>query len=230
MFEIYHHPFSVASRFARLIVGEYGLQANWTVERVWERRHAFMLMNPAGTLPVASENGGPPIVGATPFMEYVDETRGYAQGDRRLMPDHPDARAETRRLVEWFLVKFDGEVSSYLAHEKLMKLEMPRELGGGAPDSAVLRAARANVQHHLAYVSWLAASRNWLAGPRISFADLAAGAAISVVDYLGEVNWDTDEALKSWYARLKSRPSFRTLLADRVLALPPPASYADLDF
>ncbi|MBP0651714.1 glutathione S-transferase family protein, partial [Mycobacterium tuberculosis] len=77
----------------------------------------------------------------------------------------------------------------------------------------MLRVARANVQHHLAYVSWLAASRNWLAGPRMTFADLAAGAAISVADYLGEVNWEADEALKMWYARLKSRPSFRTLLA-----------------
>jgi glutathione S-transferase len=230
MFEIYHHPFSVASRFARLIAGEYGLTAEWRVERIWERRHDFLIMNPAATLPVAVENGGPPICGAIPFMEYVDETRGYALGDRRLMPDHPDGRAEMRRLVEWFLVKFDGEVTSYLAHEKILKLEMPRDSGGGAPDSSVLRIARANVQHHLGYLGWLAASRNWLAGPRITFADLAAGAAISVADYLGEVNWEADEFLKQWYSRLKSRPSFRPILTDRILALPPAPSYADLDF
>jgi glutathione S-transferase len=44
------------------------------------------------------------------------------------------------------------------------------------------------------------------------------------------VPWDAHEPAKEWYARIKSRPSFRTILADHIPGVPPPAHYADLDF
>jgi glutathione S-transferase len=230
MLKVFHHPFSASSRFVRLIAAEYGIQSEFVVERPWERRREFLLMNPACTLPVLSENGGPALCGPGPIMEYVDETRGYAMADRRLMPNHAELRAEVRRLVEWFLGKFEGEVTGYFVNEKIYKLEMPRDVGGGAPDSAVLRAARANIKHHLKYVGYLAGTRDWLAGPKMTFADLAAAATLSCADYLGEVPWEEDEQARHWYSRIKSRPSFRPLLADRVLAMPPATHYADLDF
>lgn len=230
MLTLYHHPFSSSSRFARLVAAEYGLGLDLVVEKPWERRREFLLLNPAGTLPVLVENDGPAISGASVIMEYLDETRGYAMGDRRLMPNHAETRAEVRRLVDWFLGKFDSEVVGYLVHEKIFKLEIPRGAGGGEPDSAVLRAARANIRHHLKYIGWLTATRDWLAGGRLTFADLAAAAAISCIDYLGEVPWEADDTTKAWYGLIKSRPSFRPLLADRILAIPPAATYADLDF
>ena len=76
---------------------------------------------------------------------------------------------------------------------------------------------------------WLR-TRNWLAGDRLSYADLAAAAHLSVADYLGDVPWSGDEAAKNWYARVKSRPSFRPLLAETLTGVPPAANYADLDF
>jgi glutathione S-transferase len=100
--------------------------------------------------------------------------------------------------------------------------------GGGPPDT--IRAARANVRYHLAYIGWLVRTRDWLAGERLSFADLAAAAHLSTVDYLGDVPWNEDDAAKNWYARVKSRPSFRPILAETWPGLPPAASYADLDF
>lgn len=230
MLTLYHHPFSTQSRFVRLIAAEYGLTLDLAVEKPWERRREFLLLNPAGTLPVLVENDGPAICGASVIMEYLDETRGYAMGDRRLMPNHAETRAEVRRLVDWFLGKFDAEVVGYLVHEKIFKLEIPRDQGGGEPDSAVLRAARANIRHHLKYIGWLTATRDWLAGGRLSFADLAAAAALSCVDYLGEVPWEADDTTKAWYGLIKSRPSFRPLLTERILAIPPASTYADLDF
>jgi glutathione S-transferase len=59
---------------------------------------------------------------------------------------------------------------------------------------------------------------------------LAAAAHLSTVDYLGDVPWSEDEAAKTWYARVKSRPSFRALLAETLPGVPPAPSYADLDF
>lgn len=230
MLTLYHHPFSPASRFVRLVLAEYGAKVELVAERPWERRRAFLMLNAAGTVPVLQEYEGPPICGAYAIMEYLDETRGYAVGDRRLMPDHPEARAETRRLVDWALNKLDGEVVGPFVRERIYKQEMPASMGGGSPDSASLRAARANIGHHLRYFGYLAAARNWLAGEKLTFADLAVAAELSCADYLGEVTWAEEENVKAWYARVKSRPSFRPLLSEKMLGMPPAPSYADLDF
>lgn len=230
MLTLYHHPFSPSSRFVRLILGEYGANYEMHTINPWERRREFLMLNPAGTVPVLIENGGTPVCGPYAIMEYLDETRGYAMGDRRLMPDHPELRAETRRLVEWGLRKFDDEVAGHFVRERIYKQDMPSSQGGGSPDSAILRAARANIGHHLRYFGYLAASRNWLAGERLTFADFAVAAELSCADYLGEVPWAEEENVKAWYARMKSRPSFRPLLAEKMLGMPPAPVYADLDF
>ncbi len=221
---------STPSRYIRLILGEYGLSAEFTEEKIWQRREAFLMINPAGTLPVMVENGEEAICGANAIGEYLDETSGAMMREKRLMPENSRARAEVRRLVEWFLVKFETEVSQYLIHERVYKQLMSREEGGGSPDSAIIRAGRANLKNHLKYIAWLAGSRDWLGGNKISQADLAAAAALSVLDYLGEVPWESEPVVRDWYARIKSRPSFRPILADKVGGIPPASHYVDLDF
>jgi glutathione S-transferase len=176
------------------------------------------------------DDGGLAVPGAGVIAEYLDDTRGDALTDRRLLPRGVIQRLEVRRLLDWFLVKFNEEVSDYLATEKIYKRFMPLELGGGAPDMSAIRAARANVRYHLDYIGYLIATRNWLAGDQLTYADLAAAAHLSVVDYLGDVPWEENETAKHWYARIKSRPSFRTLLADRVPGMAPSAQYENLDF
>ncbi|MGN6773239.1 MAG: glutathione binding-like protein, partial [Rhizobiaceae bacterium] len=130
----------------------------------------------------------------------------------------------------WYLDKMENEVTRHLVRERVLKPFMPSSQGGGSPDSAAIRAARSNVRQHLKYTNWLAGTRDWLGGGRITYADLAAAAALSVLDYLGEVNWGDFPAAKDWYSRVKSRPSFRPLLSDRVRGISPVSSYADLDF
>jgi glutathione S-transferase len=146
------------------------------------------------------------------------------------MPPSPGQRVEVRRLANWFNDKFHAEVSEPLAAERVYKRFMTKDQGGGPPDTNALRAARHNIRYHMAYIGWLARKRDWLAGDRLSLADLAAAAHLSVVDYLGEVPWSEDEAAKHWYARVKSRPSFRPILAETQAGVPPAAHYADLDF
>jgi glutathione S-transferase len=114
--------------------------------------------------------------------------------------------------------------------ERFYKRHMPPSEGGGSPDTDAIRAARHNVRYHLAYIGWLVRTRDWLAGERLSYADLAAAGHLSAVDYLGDVPWSEDESAKAWYARIKSRPSFRPLLGETLAGLPPSATYADLDF
>jgi len=227
---LHSYPFCPQSRFARLVLAEVGLEPDLVEEKPWDRRLPFLEINPAGTLPLLVDDDGLAVPGPTILAEYLHDTRGEEMRDRRLMPLEPVARVEVRRLVEWFLVKFHEEVSGYLATEKIYKRFMPMDLGGGPPDMSAIRAARTNVRYHLKYVGFLIEKRKWLAGDQMTYADLAAAAHFSVVDYLGDVPWDEDETAKLWYARIKSRPSFRALLADRVPGMAPAEHYADLDF
>jgi glutathione S-transferase len=230
MAQLFHHPLCPHSRFIRLLLGEYGIEPDLVEERVFERRTEFLVLNPAGQTPVLVEHSGLVVPGAATIAEYLDETRGLALGDRRLLPADPGGRVEVRRLLDWFNLKFFAEVSDWLVTEKVYKRFMTREQGGGAPDMALVRAARSNIRYHLRYIGYLIGRRNWLAGATLTHADLAAAAHLSSVDFLGDVPWDEDEAAKQWYARVKSRPAFRALLADRIPGLMPAAVYADLDF
>jgi len=228
MLTLFQHMLCPHSRYVRLILGEYGIEVRHIEERFWERREEFLLLNPAGDIPVLVADGEPAIPGGAIIAEYIEETR--EPGPDGLMPARPGERVEVRRLASWFNDKFHAEVSGLLVTERVFKRHMTREQGGGPPDTDALRAARHNIRYHLAYLGWLVRTRDWLTGERLSLADLAAAAHLSVADYLGEVPWNEDEAARNWYARVKSRPAFRPILADVLAGVPPAASYADLDF
>jgi glutathione S-transferase len=227
MLTLLHHPLCPLSRYVRLLLNEYGLEARLVEERFWERREEFLLLNPAGEIPVLVQDGVPPVPSATIIGEYLQETHG---GEARLLPEAAPARVEVRRLASWFNDKFHAEVSGPLVTERVFKRHMTREQGGGPPDTDAMRAARSNIRYHLAYIGWLVDARDWLAGDNLTYADLAAAGHLSAVDYLGEVPWTENEAAKNWYARVKSRPSFRPLLAEVLAGLPPSKTYANLDF
>ena len=229
MLTLFYHPLCPFSRYVRLILGEYGIEVRLVEERFWERREEFLLLNPAGQIPVLVADGQPAIPGASIIAEYIEETH-TAERENRLLPATPGERVEVRRLASWFNDKFHSEVSGPLVSERVFKRHMTVEQGGGPPDTGAMRAARHNIRYHLAYIGWLVRTRDWLAGDRLTLADLAAAAHLSVADYLGDVPWNEDEVAKNWYARVKSRPSFRPLLADMLAGLPPSKSYADLDF
>lgn len=230
MFTLFHHPFCPHSRFVRLVLGEYGSDLQLVEERAWERREGFLALNPAGTTPVLFIEGQPAIPGAGIIAEYIDETLGPKMGDRRLLPTTMSERIEVRRLMAWFNEKFFEEVSNPLVTERIYKRFMSEGNGGGSPATEVMRAARTNVRYHLAYIGWLAQRRNYLAGDRLTYADLAAAAHLSAIDYLGDVPWIEDNAAKAWYARVKSRPSFRPLLSEWLAGVPASQTYVDLDF
>lgn len=232
MLTLFHHPFCPHSRFIRLALAEYSLEPELAEERVWERREDFLLLNPAAQTPVLVVEGYPSIPGAGVIAEYLAEQHGPSSGGtvRDWIGETAAARVEVRRLIAWFNEKFYAEVSGPLVTERIHKRYMRKEQGGGPPDTDVMRAARQNIRYHLAYVGWLAGQRDWLAGEHLSYADLAAAAHLSVVDYLGDVPWTESDHAKNWYARVKSRPSFRPLLAEVSAALPPSPHYADLDF
>jgi glutathione S-transferase len=224
-YTLYHNPLDPPSRRVRLALAEKGVACDPVVEKPWQPSPELLALNPSGDLPVlvvAEGRDQHVLSDATAISEYLDETSAAES----LLGKDPFMRAEVRRLIGWFSRKFFNEVTGPLVEEKVLK----RLCGAGEPDSHKIRAACMNIRGHLDYIAWLTERRNWLAGDSISFADLAAGAELSVVDYLGDVPWDQHVLAKEWYARLKSRPSFRGLLGDHVAGFLPPKHYADLDF
>ena len=227
--QLIHHRFCPHSRFIRVVLAEYGMAVDFMEEPVWERRPEFLALNPAGTTPVLVDDALV-IPGSLVIAEYIDERFGPDHGKLRLMPIESEARVEVRRLAHWFTDKFGEEVSGHLVQEKIFKRHLPVSDGGGPPDSSAIRAARANIRYHLEYIGWLLKGRNWLAGDRLSYADFAAAAHLSVADYLGDVPWEVNETAKSWYARIKSRPAFRPLLGETLAGMAPAPHYANPDF
>lgn len=220
---LYHQWLCPLSRKIRVVLGEKKLGFDLVAEKPWEARQDFLALNPAGEVPVLVEPDGRVLADSRAIAEYLDETHP----EPPLMGTEPVIRAEVRRLVGWFEDKFYREVTLTLVGEKLVKRQKGDQRG---PDSRMIRAGYAAVRDHLAYIGWLAERRRWLAGDTFSMADIAAATQISSVDYIGDVAWDQSPAAKEWYARIKSRPSFRPLLADHLPGIPPPRHYADLDF
>jgi glutathione S-transferase len=159
---------------------------------------------------------------STAICEYVEETRPGAS----LIPGTPAERHEMRRLVAWFDDAFHHEVTSKLLYERVNK----KLHGRGHPDSAAVKAGVMRIRYHLDYLAHLLEDRRWLAGDTMTLADFAAAAHLSALDYISDVDWNRSEAVHDWYAKIKSRPAFRTILADTVPGFPPPRHYADLDF
>ncbi len=227
---LFHFPLCPFSRRIRLTLGELDLDAELNEEQPWNLPAGLLKMNPAGTLPVLVEDNRAVIAGVEAVSEYLEETRLPAGSERSLLGKTPIERAEVRRLVAWFDVKFHREVSRQLLIEKIDRRFAGPEQGGGAPNMAALRAGRTHIRAHLDYIGQLAETRRWLGGDNLSSADLAAAAHLSCIDYLGDVPWSANASAKGWYVRVKSRPSFRPLLADQIRGMPPPRIYADLDF
>jgi len=221
MARLYHVPLSPFCRKVRLCLAEKRIECELVEERYWERDADFLRRNPGGKVPVLRMDGQT-MAESTAICEYLDER----YSDPPLMPKGAEARYEVRRLVAWFDDKFHHEVTSKLLYERVNKKIMKQ----GFPDSRNVKDGARAIKFHLDYMAWLLDHRRWLAGDVMTLADFAAAAHLSALDYISDVDWHRSEAVKDWYAKIKSRPAFRGILADQVPGFPPPAHYADLDF
>ena len=222
---LHHFPLDPASRQVRLAMGEKRLAFAEIQLRYWERPKELTALNPSGFVPVLVETKADRrlvLCESRAILDHLEET----SPEPALLGRDAAERAEARRLLQWFERKFEFEASGYILHEKMEK----RLLGLGAPDITNLRQGRDGLRLHLFYLDKLLQEREWLAGRRLSLADFAGAAHLSVIDYFGDVPWADFPAVKTWYMKLKSRPCFRPLLMDRWPGLTPAPHYDDLDF
>ncbi len=229
--QLFHFPLCPFSRKVRILLGEQKLEVTLVVEPFWNHRKEFLDLNPAGQVPVLVDDilvdprklPVPKVLSnSDAICQYLNEA--YYEGV--FMKGDVFEKAEIRRLTAWFDEKFFTEVSGPILYEKVFK----RYLGGGGPDSGRIRRALIACERHLAYIDKILTDRYWLAGDGYSLADITASAHLSTMDYFGSVRWDPCPMAKEWYSRLKCRPSFKSLLKDRVSGIMPSSSYEDLDF
>lgn len=221
MNRLYHFPLSPFSRKVRLSLAEKRIEVELVEERYWEKDSDFLRRNPAGKVPVL-KMGNRTMADSTAICEYLED----AHPNPPLLPSNAEARYEARRLAAWFDDKFHAEVTSKLLGERVFR----KVMGTGYPDSTNVKEGARAIKFHLDYMGKLLDERRWLAGNDLSLADFAAAAQLSCLDYISDVDWNRSEVVKDWYAKIKSRPAFRSLLADQVPGFPQPAHYADLDF
>src|SRR5690606_17344494 len=205
MTRLFHVPLSPFCRKVRLTLAEKRIEVELVEERYWEQGADFLRRNPAGKIPVLKIDNRT-LAESQAICEYLDET----VSEPRLMPRDADGRYEVRRLCAWFDDKFHQEVTSKLLYERVNK----KIMGLGYPESRNVKSGAQRIKFHLDYMTWLLDQRRWLAGNEMTLADFAAAAHLSCLDYISDVDWNRSQNVKDWYAKIKSRPSFRSILAD----------------
>tara|TARA_B110000027_G_C16041428_1_gene265574 strand:- start:131 stop:799 length:669 start_codon:yes stop_codon:yes gene_type:complete len=222
MYKLYHYYLCPSSRFVRLVLEENKIEYETQLENYWTPQKDFLNINPAGHLPVLINNDNYYLIGSNVCMEYF-----YSSGSKvNLMNKDYKEQAEIRRVFHWFDTLFKKEVLDPIIYEKVYS----RIVENIIPNSHNIRSGLQNLSFHINYFDYLLKERSWIAGENLSFSDLLAAANLSVLDYLGLLEFGKYQNIKEWYLKVKSRPSFKTLLKDQIVGLNPDNNYNNLDF
>ena len=221
MIILYHYYLCSSSRYIRLILEEHKLSYQTQLENYWKPQNDFLELNPAGYLPVLVNEENFPIIGANACVEYIKDLELRSN----FFVENYKEKAEINRLVHWFEVIFKKEVFDPIIYEKVYS----RIVENITPNSENIRAALQNLDFHIQYFNYLLNNKNYFIKDELTYLDFLAAANFSVLDYLGLLNLKSHENIREWYLKLKSRPSFRTLLKDQIVGLNPHENYKNMD-
>ena len=221
MLTLYHYQLCPSSRFIRLLLDEYKIEHIMQLENYWKPQDEFLLINPAGHLPVLIDNSNFPIIGFNACVEYISDM----DLKPNIFPDDYRKKAEIYRLYHWFDTLFKKEVLDPIIYEKVFS----RVIENLTPNSLNLRNGMQNLGFHIKYLEYLLRDKDFLVADTITSCDFFAAANLSVLDYLGLLNLGNYPKLQVWYFKLKSRPSFRNILKDYIVGLTPHENYKLLD-
>jgi glutathione S-transferase len=212
------------SRAVRLALGEKRAVFHSKVASAFEADAALLAVASDGLTPVLVDDSwghGATISEAMAIFEYLEDILPTPP----LLPGGPLERAAVRAMTAR-ATRVLGPIVEVIVTEKAQKILA----GGGSPDTGALRQASASANELLDQIGQAADREGWICGKKLSLADMVVAAHFSVLDFLDAVRWDVAPAGKNWYARLKQRPTFKTILADTLAGVTPPAHYGDLDF
>ena len=220
MNKLFHYFLCPSSRFTRIILNEKKVDFNLFIENLSDPSEDYLLKNPGGYFPVLNTSFNENIVGALVIVEYL---QNLTVPPILMIKKNEN---EIRRLLFWFENSFKKEVVIPLLKEKVLKRFEKNSL----PSSNVIRTARANLKYHMHYFNYLIKDNDFFIEDTLSYVDLFYGASLTVLDYINELNFYDLEKLKNLYSIVKSRPSFKKILADRVVGIIPHSNYLKLDY
>ena len=222
MWRLYQFRLCPFSRKVRILFSEKGVPYELCEVLPWDNDPTYRQLNHTGRTPTMCDSErGTVLADIRAICEFIEET---VPGNSMMLVS-AEQRAEVRRLVAWFDEQFYVQVTGPLLRVRLIAPAMP----DNDRDKASLADAQRHAEVYLDEVGFLLDNRTWLAGPTLSLADLAAAAQISVADYLGGVDWSGHDQAQTWYSVVRSRRSFRPLLAERMAGIEPPSHYTNLD-
>lgn len=216
---LYHYPLCPFSRSIRVLLSEKQLDYSLENENFWEKRKDFLDLNSLGEVPVLLDLNGSVVSHSLPIFEYIENS--YPTNP----PITDKQMSEIRRICVWIYIK----IASPIILPILMEKHFKRFLNSDA-NTGLLRNVKKLLSHELDYAIWLTQNRSWLASDIFSYADILLSCMLSSIDYTNDISWDDFPSLKEWYQRIKCRPSFKSILSDRVVGLTPPKHYSNLDF
>jgi glutathione S-transferase len=222
---LYYSPICPFSRKIRFLLAEKKIDFTLIDEPFWTKNPHFIKLNPLGQVPIFIDLQDCVVVDSSVISEYLEET--YCE--KSFLGATIAEKTEVRRVCAWFDHKFFHDVTLPLLKEKFFKRFFPGQQDSG-PNSQIIRAAKNSIIDHLRYLEWLIERRPYLGGAFFSLADMAAGSHISVVDYFGDIAWEKFLVTREWFFRIKSRPTFRAFLKDRIPGIAPCKHYENLDF
>jgi glutathione S-transferase len=214
MRRLFHLLMSPPCRLVRLALGE--------------KKVSFDLAapdDPLAHVPAFADLDGTMVTGLWAVIDHIE----IEYPEPPLVPADAGTRGEALRLFDWTMSNFHEEVTRRIVFEKAS----PSYTGNVArrsPNMETVRAGREALRASLTRLGAVADANGFIAGRDLTLADLALAAHLSALDYYGEIPWTEHPPITDWYTRIKSRPSFRSLLADRVPGQPPVPHYAELDF
>ena len=222
MYKLYYMPMCSSSRASKLILREKSIKFETINEPIWKRRVDFLKINPEGDLPVIVDENNVKIIGYMSLAYYLDDN----SVGKSLIGTCSLQRLEVRRICKWINNKFYKEVTENIVEERVFK----NLKGLGQPSTEFLKAGRVNLKNHENYFEWLLKNKSFMAGENFTLADISYASFLSCLDYLGEVQWERIPVTKKWYAKIKSRPTFRDILQEKIYTIPPSKNYKNLDF
>lgn len=236
MLELYHNVNSVCAQKVRVALAEKKLEYK---EHLIDLRGgqfdpAYMKLNPNAVVPTLVHDGRP-VIESSVILYYLDE----AFPRPPLMPEDPHARAAVRlfnKLIDeyvhnsctiltfattfrpWFAGLSGEEIERRLAKAPSKKrTEYKRDVALHGLESKFVREA---LEHHLKLLKMMDEALGhgpWLAGAQFSLADAAVIPYILRLDLL-RLEKLFGEKTRSWYARMRARPSVKKEMLERMTA------------
>ena len=219
---LYYHPICPFSKQIITLIGELGYKYSLIKEEYWRQNKSFIELSPWRELPVILVEGTLIVAGVYPCIEYLMATKPNFY----LFGQDIEALARMRQVINWFNKHFYDDVLRHILDERMIKLDLKTQY----PDTNVLRNAKIALNKHLLQLSAIISSQDYLICESLSFADIVAASHLAVLDYFHDINWSMHYKIKNWYCLIKSRPTFRATLYEKIKGINPPAHYLNLDF